>query len=56
MLQKTVEINNASGIVKTFQKSWAALLVKQLFVSDGQADNANSLVNYKEDRPFTGLK
>jgi FkbM family methyltransferase len=57
LLQKTVKINNASGIIKTFQKAVGGSVGKTtFFVSDGQADNANSLVNYKEDRPFHGIE
>jgi FkbM family methyltransferase len=56
LLQKSVAINNADGIIKTFQKAVGGSVGKTtFFVSDGQADNANSLVNYKEDRPFHGI-
>lgn len=57
LLQKTVKINNASGIIRTFQKAVGGSVGKTIFfVSEGQADNANSLVNYKEDRPFHGIE
>lgn len=57
LLQKTVKINNASGIIKTFQQAVGGSVGKTtFFVSEGQADNANSLVNYKEDRPFHGIE
>ncbi len=57
LLKKTVQINNASGIINTFQKAVGGSVGKTtFFVSEGQADNANSLVNYKEDRPFHGIE
>ena len=57
LLKKTVAINNAGGIIQTFQKAVGGEVGKTtFFISDGQADNANSLVNYKEDRPFHGIE
>lgn len=57
LLKKTVQINNAAGIISTFQKAVGGSIGKTtFFVSEGQADNANSLVNYKEDRPFHGIE
>ncbi|MEO5999784.1 MAG: FkbM family methyltransferase [Ferruginibacter sp.] len=52
LLQKTVAINHAQNIITTFQKAVGGEVGKTtFFVSDAQADNANSLVKYKEDRP-----
>ncbi len=55
LLKKTVVINNASSIISTFQKAIGGTVGKTTFFVGEQADNANSLVNYKEDRPFRGI-
>lgn len=55
LLKKTVVINNASSIITTFQKAIGGTVGKTTFFVGEQADNANSLVNYKEDRPFRGI-
>ncbi|WP_462252922.1 FkbM family methyltransferase [Ferruginibacter sp.] len=56
LLRKSVVINNAQNIITTFQKAVGGSVGKTtFFISDAQADNANSLVNYKEDRPLHGI-
>ncbi|HMU72390.1 MAG TPA: FkbM family methyltransferase [Ferruginibacter sp.] len=55
LLKKTVQINNASACITTFQKAVGGAVGKTTFFVGEQADNANSLVNYKEDRPFRGI-
>lgn len=56
LLQKTVVINHEEQVVETFQKAVGKENGKiTFFVSDGQADNSNSLVNYKEDRSLHGI-
>ena len=57
LLQKSITINNAEGVIKAFQKAAGSSVGKTtFFISDAQADNANSLVNYKEDRPLHGIE
>jgi FkbM family methyltransferase len=56
LLQKTLSINHNGSVIETFQKAVGKETGKiTFFVSDGQADNGNSLVNYKEDRPLNGI-
>jgi FkbM family methyltransferase len=56
LLQKTLSINHNEMVIETFQKAVGKETGKiTFFVSDGQADNGNSLVNYKEDRPLHGI-
>ncbi len=56
LLQKTVVINHDEQVIETFQKAVGKENGKIIFfVSDGQADNSNSLVNYKNDRPMHGI-
>jgi FkbM family methyltransferase len=56
LLQKTVVINHEESVIETFQKAVGKENGKiTFFVSDSQADNSNSLVNYKEDRSLHGI-
>lgn len=56
LLQKTLSINHNQSVIETFQKAVGRETGKiTFFVSDGQADNGNSLVNYKDDRPLHGI-
>ncbi|MEP7236261.1 MAG: FkbM family methyltransferase [Ferruginibacter sp.] len=56
LLQKTMVINHEEQFVETFQKAVGKESGKiTFFISDGQADNSNSLVNYKEDRAIHGI-
>ena len=56
LLQKTLAINHNESVIETFQKAVGRETGKiTFFVSDGQADNGNSLVNYKDDRPLHGI-
>lgn len=56
LLQKTVVLNHEKEVIETFQKAVGKESCKiTFFVSDGQADNSNSLVNYKEDRAIHGI-
>jgi FkbM family methyltransferase len=56
LLQKTLSINNSEAIIETFQKAVGIETGKiTFFVSDGEADNSNSLVSYKDDRPLRGI-
>ena len=56
LLSKTMTINNATGIIKTYQQAVGSQQGKTtFFISNDQADNSNSLVNYKEDRPLHGI-
>ena len=56
LLQKTLSINNSGNQIETFQKAVGGETGKiTFFVSDGQADNSNSLVEYKSDRPLHGI-
>ena len=56
LLRKTVAINNAEQKIVTYQQAVGGKVGKTVFfISDGQADNSNSLVNYKEDRPLHGI-
>jgi FkbM family methyltransferase len=56
LLQKTVGINHAEQVIETFQKAVGKETGKiTFFVSDDQADNSNSLVNYKADRSLHGI-
>lgn len=55
LLKKTLSINQ-SQVIEPFQKAVGKESGKiTFFVSDGEADNSNSLVNYKEDRPLHGI-
>lgn len=56
LLQKTLSINDTGSVIETFQKAVGKETGKiTFFISDGEADNSNSLVNYKEDRPLHGI-
>ena len=56
LLQKTLAINHNESVIETFQKAVGRETGKiTFFVSDGQADNGNSLVNYKDDRPLHAI-
>ncbi len=56
LLRKTIAINKAENNITTYQKAVGGEVGKTVFfISDGQADNSNSLVNYKEDRPLHGI-
>ncbi len=56
LLQKTVSINHAAQSIETFQKAVGKESGKiTFFISDDQADNSNSLVQYKEDRSLHGI-
>lgn len=56
LLQKTVVINHEEQVIETIQKAVGKENGKiTFFVSDNQADNSNSLVNYKEDRALHGI-
>lgn len=56
LLQKTVLINHEEQVIETFQKAVGKENGKIIFfVSNDQADNSNSLVNYKEDRSLHGI-
>lgn len=56
LLQKTVVINHEEQVIESFQQAVGAETGKiTFFVSDGQADNSNSLVNYKDDRLMQGI-
>ena len=56
LLQNTLAINHNESVIETFQKAVGKETGKiTFFVSDGQADNGNSLVNYKDDRPLHGI-
>lgn len=56
LLQKSIAINKAGGIITPFQNAIGGEVgTTTFFVSDGQADNSNSLVQYKEDRPLHGI-
>ena len=56
LLQTSVAINNNQNNIKIFQKAVGSSIGKiTFFISDNKADNANSLVNYKEDRPLHGI-
>jgi len=56
LLQKTVVINHEEQVVETFQKAVGKENGKiTFFVSDNQADNSNSLVNYKEHSSLHGI-
>lgn len=56
LLQKTVAINHEGSVIETFQKAVGRENGKiTFFVSDVQADNSNSLVNYKAHRPLQGI-
>jgi FkbM family methyltransferase len=56
LLQKTLAINHNGPVIETFKKAVGRETGKiTFFVSDGEADNGNSLVNYKDDRPLHGI-
>lgn len=56
LLQKTIVINHEEQIIESFQKAVGKENGKiTFFISDDQADNSNSLVNYKEDRSLHGI-
>lgn len=56
LLQKTVSINHKQQSIETFQKAVGKESGKiTFFISDDQADNSNSLVQYKEDRSLHGI-
>lgn len=56
LLQKTVAINHKESVIETFQKAVGKETGKiTFFISDDQADNSNSLVQYKEDRSLHGI-
>lgn len=56
LLQKTLTINHNESVIETFQRAVGRGTGKiTFFVSDGLADNGNSLVNYKDDRPLHGI-
>lgn len=56
LLQKTVLINHEEQVIETVQKAVGKENGKiTFFVSDNQADNSNSLVNYKKDRSLQGI-
>ena len=56
LLQKTIVINHEEQVIETFQKAVGKENGKiTFFVSKNQADNSNSLVNYKEDRTLHGI-
>lgn len=56
LLQKSVAINNAGNVISTYQKAvGGATGTTTFFVSDGKADNSNSLINYIGDRPLHGI-
>lgn len=56
LLQKTVAINKKEDTIDVFQKAVGRKVGKTVFfVSDGEADNSNSLVSYLEDRPLHGI-
>lgn len=57
LLQKAVVINHEEQVIETFQQAVGKAKGKiTFFVSDNQADNSNSLVNYKDDRDLHGIK
>jgi FkbM family methyltransferase len=57
LLQKTLRINHNESVIETFQKAVGRGKGKiTFFISDGAADNGNSLVNYKDDRPLHGIE
>ena len=56
ILKKTIEINNAENHIDLFQKAVGREDGKALFfISDGAADNSNSMISYKDDRPLHGI-
>jgi FkbM family methyltransferase len=56
LLQKTIIINHEEQVIESFQKAVGKENGKiTFFISDDQADNSNSLVNYKEDRSLHGI-
>ncbi len=56
LLQKTLSINHSGQLIEPFQKAVGKESGKiTFFISDGEADNSNSLVNYKDDRPLHGI-
>lgn len=56
LLQKTLSINHNRSVIEPFQKAVGREPGKiTFFVSDDKADNSNSLVNYKDDRPLHGI-
>ena len=56
LLQQTVVINHEEQVIETIQKAVGKENGKiTFFVSDNNADNSNSLVNYKEDRSLHGI-
>lgn len=56
LLQKTIVINHEEQVIESFQKAVGKENGKiTFFISDDQADNSNSLVNYKEDRSLHGI-
>lgn len=56
LLQKTLSINHNRSVIEAFQKAVGKEPGKiSFFVSDDEADNSNSLVNYKDDRPLHGI-
>jgi FkbM family methyltransferase len=56
LLQHTIDINHKKDVIEPFQKAVGKEAGKiTFFVSDGEADNSNSLVNYKDDRALHGI-
>ena len=56
LLQKTLSINNSHPVIERYQKAVGREPGKiTFFISDGEADNSNSLVNYKDDRQLHGI-
>lgn len=56
LLQKTIFINRSEPVIETYQRAVGSAPGKiTFFVSDGKADNSNSLVNYKSDRPLHSI-
>lgn len=56
LLKKTVSINNMGAVIEPRNEAMGKENGKTTFyVSDGEADNSNSLVSYKEDRKLHGI-
>ena len=56
LLSKTVVINHEEQVIETFQKAVGKENGKlAFFISDNQADNANSLVNYRQVNSLHGI-
>ena len=57
LLKKTIAINKLESVIEPHNEAMGSKNGKTIFfISEGEADNSNSLVSYKEDRMLEGIE